>query len=647
MAATFQSLGELGDWLAAQSSPAGPLFVADPGIPLSDYLNQGGTIWASQPSVRKVVDFVARNIASIPFHAYDRVSDTDRERVTDHPLAAVMSRPSLSPGVTPFRFWHAILVDWLIFDRWAAMKVSSGDRVDLRRIPARRFRFITDGLEQITAIQVWNDDGTSTKHRPSKFVFDTGYGGGGGGTSPMEAIRHLLEETSESIAYRRSVWKNGGRIPAVIERDKPWSSDTARERFVASWAAFNRGGGREGGTPILEDGMKLAKADTFTPRDAQDLEGRKLTDIEVASFYHLAPELVGAREGTYSNVDAFRQMLYRDSLGPYITALEQAINIGLVDDFAEGRSLYIEAHVEAKLRGSFIEQAQVLSTATGRPWMVTDEARARMNMPALGGDATELVTPLNVVVGGQASPRDSGSQNLGGGELSGRPLTKAAKVDRDALDGYDSRAAKLLSDFFARQARVVKGALGVKQGREWWDAERWDRELSADLFRVADLVTAEVAAGTLRALGIEPDEYDPDRTYAFLAAVSERIAGQVNATTFEQIEDALTDDDPDEAVKHVFEVAETSRAEKSGLTAVTTFSGFAAAEAVKQTGGEQSTKTWQTTSGNPRASHAAMNGETVLVSENFSNGLAWPGDANGDADEVAGCHCSLIVNLPD
>lgn len=642
--ATFQSLGELGDFLAAQQS--GPLYVADPGVPLSDYADAGSSIWGSQPSVRKVVDFIARNIASIPFHVYDRVSDTDRVRVTDHPLDLVMSRPSAAPGVTPFRFWHGVLTDWLIHDRWAAMKVTTGGRTELRRIPARRFRFVTDGLEQITAIKVWRADGTAKEHAPERFVFDTGYGGGGGGTSPMKAIHHLLEETAESIAYRRSVWKNGARVPLVLERERQWSTPQAKSRFVAGWAAFMRGGGREGGTPILEDGMKAVKLDAFSPVDTEALEGRKLTDIEVASFFHLAPELVGAREGTYSNVDAFRQMLYRDSLGPYITALEQAINVGLTDDLAAGRSLYIEAHVEAKLRGSFIEQAQVLSTATGRPWMVTDEARGRMNLPALGGDAGELVTPLNVVVGGQASPRDSGSQNLGGQSSRAGVHTKAAAVDRGALDGYDGRAKQLLAEFFARQGRSVRSALGGKAAPDWWDGDRWDRELAADLFRVADLVTSEVAAGTLSALGYEPDVYNAEQTYAFLTAVSGRIASQLNKTTLAQVEAALEDDEPDAAVANVFEVAETSRAEKSALTAVTTFAGFAASEAAEQATGGQATKTWQVNSGNPRSSHAAMAGETVLVSENFSNGAAWPGDAWLDVADVAGCQCSLVINLP-
>ena len=152
--------------------------------------------------------------------------------------------------------------------------------------------------------------------------------------------------------------------------------------------------------------MTLADATSFRPKDTLDLEGRKLTDAEVASAYFIAPELVGARDGTYSNVEAFRQMLYRDSLGPWVTGFEQALNVHLVPAFAGGRPLYIEANLEAKLRGSFEEQARILQSSTGAPWLTRNEARARANLPAVaGGD--ELVTPLNVLIGGQASPNDS------------------------------------------------------------------------------------------------------------------------------------------------------------------------------------------------------------------------------------------------
>ena len=64
--------------------------------------------------------------------------------------------------------------------------------------------------------------------------------------------------------------------------------------------------------------------------------------------------------------------------------------------------------------------------------------------------------------------------------------------------------------------------------------------------------------------------------------------------------------------------------------------------------GQNVVKTWVTTSGNPRASHARMNGETVQYDEPFSNGAQWPGDIdNLDVEDVANCHCILVVEVRD
>lgn len=638
----FQSLGELGSWM--QANPG--VQIVDPGTPLWDATigAEYGPVWSSQPSVRKVVGFIARNVASIPLHVYDRVGDDDRRRVHDHPLARTLARPSRAPGETPYRFWERVLIDGLTFDRWCLMKVGHDDGgTELVRIPARRVRFHADALDRIDEVHIYGADGKLTEHDPARFIVDAGYAErGASGTSPLVTLRHLLDEARESVEYRRSVWRNQARVPAVLEREKQWSSKEARDRFVASWRAFIRGGEREGGTPILEDGMKLSKFDAFKPQDTGDLEGRRLTDIEVSSAYHIAPELVGAREGNYSNMEAFRQMLYRDHLGPYIEAWVQALNAGLAPDMASGTDLYVEPHVEAKLRASFEEQARILSSAIGAPWMTRAEGRGRMNLPHVDG-ADDLVVPLNVLVGGQASPRDSGSQN----ERSAAPRGKAQQVS------YKSRApqthvdkhAEVLSAFFRRQGAAVRARLGA--GEDWWDADRWDRELGTDLNGLAVMTSSTVAAEVVETLGFTADDFDEDRTLAFLAAVARRIAGQVNTTTKEQVDAALADDDPDAAVDAVFETAQTSRAEKTALTTVTAVSGFATVEAAKQVSGSTALKTWNVTSNNPRASHARINGQTVGIDEPFSNGAMWPADDTLDVDDVAGCRCDVTITIPD
>lgn len=647
--ATFQTLGELSSSLTTRSTAPGgePLWVADPGVPLTDLTQVRDDVWRTQPSVRKVIDFIARELASIPLHAYERVADEDRRRVRDRPIARLVARPSRARGMTAFRFWHSTLADWMIYDRWAALKVTDGGEMELRRIPARRFRFVTDGLEQVTGLRVWRADGTTKVYDPSAFVFDTGYGGHGGGTSPMTTIAHLLQEQAEAVAYRRQVWANGARVPMVITRPIAWKNDEARERFTNSWRNFTRDGGRSGGTPVLEDGMDVKKVEAFNPQEAQDLEGRRLTDIEVAAFFHIAPELVGARQGNYSNVDAFRQMLYGPSLGPYAEAWQQAVDVGVTEDLEPTGRIYVEVNLQSKLRGSFIEQAQVLQSSVGAPWMLRNEARARMNMPAIdGGD--EVVTPLNVLIGGQASARDAGSQNLGqngDGSLARHVDSKGVHVKARPPAGTQTRAEQVLQAFFRRQAAVVRTALGAKADGDWWDADRWDAELGADLYGVAVAVSEQVGRATLETVGVEPDEYAVDRTLAFLTAVSTRIAGGLNAATKAQLDEALAMDEPSEEVARVFDVAQSSRAGQTAMTAVTGFAGFGTTEAARQVGGGTVTKTWLVTSRNPRASHAAMNGQTVGIDETFSNGASWPADAALSVDEISGCQCDVQVNF--
>lgn len=408
--AVFQTLGELGSHIESEYG-AGGIEIVDPGYPLDDIAGEmnPGRAFRNQPSVRKVTTFIARNIATIPMHLFERVGDTDRQRVTDGPLAKVLGSPAV--GMTPIRFWRAVIMDQLLYDRYCVtchLDDNTGDLV-LTRLPARRVRFKADQFDNIHTVRYTSKRGERKDFDPSMCMYDIGYAPrGDNGLSPIDTLREILAESSEAVAYRRSVWKNAARIPQVIERPKDageWS-DAGFKRFQSQWQAFKRGGGDEGGTPVLEDGMTVKEVSSFRPKDTLDLEGRKLTDAEVASAYFIAPELVGAREGTYSNVEVFRQMLYRDSLGPWIFAWEQSINAHIVPRFSDGRPLYAEANIEAKLKGSFEEQARIMQASIGAPWLTRNEGRARMNLPAIdGGD--ELVTPLNVLIGGQASPQDS------------------------------------------------------------------------------------------------------------------------------------------------------------------------------------------------------------------------------------------------
>lgn len=595
-------------------------------------------IWRTQPNLRTVVSFLARNVAQLGLHTFERVNETDRQR----DRASVVARALAAPDsmMTSYDLVYALVGDLMLYDRayWFVGGDDSPSGVMLRRLPPTWVSPVMKDPFTVGAYRVSFGSGNPVDVPPENILPFTGYSptSPSQGSPTVESLRDTLAEQIEAARYRAQVWKRGGRVSAVLQRpkDAPNWSDAAREAFRDDWYSKYTGrGSKAGGTPILEDGMTLNRID-FNAQEQQFVEAAKLSLNTVAAAFHVNPTMIGQNDGaTYSNVREFRRMLYGDTLGPLLAQIEARVNAFLLPMLGvDPERFYVEFNINEKLQGSFEEQASAMQSAVGAPYMLRSEARARMNLPAIDG-ADELVVPMNVLTGGQASPNDTGSQNRASGR---RPRVKARASSTDVQKGE-----KLLADFFARQARSVRSALGTKDDSDWWDEDRWDEELSEDLFTFAQLVSKSVAHKTLQSIGFSPDEYDTDRTLAWLQEVSKRSAKSINATTFEQIQSAIDDEDQD-ALETVFS-NQASRAGISAQTMVTTLSGFATQEAARQTAGDEATKTW-VAGPNPRPDHAAMDGETVALSEDFSNGLAWPGDASGGADDIAGCNCALEIN---
>lgn len=612
-------------------------------------------LWAAQPHLRTVVSFRARNVAHIGLHVFERVSDTDRQRNHDSPLARALSAPDFE--FTTFDTMFALIGDLDLHDRayWFLFHDNQG-HPRVRRIPPTWVhKQMLNPWE--TEHYVINAGARDLIVPPEQMIEFSGYSPGSpSAVSPtVDSLKEVLREQVEAAKYRAQIWKRGGRVSSVLERpvDAPaWTPDQA-ERFRADWYAnYTGSGAKAGGTPILEDGMKLNRID-FSARDQQYVEASKLSLATVASAFHVNPTMVGQMDGAnYSNVREFRRMLYGDSLGPTLKQIEDVVNQQLIPRLGmDPAYYYAEFNIGQKLSGSFEEQAQVMQTMVGAPIMTRNEGRGRFNLPSVGPEGDELITPLNVLEGGQASPTDSGSQNWGSGEAAGPALTKSDDTTETRFKAVlrqkdnEEELAELFSEFFGKQRKAVVAKLFAKSP-DWWDETRWTEELTDLILTASSDIVFSIAGDALQRMGISPEEFDLNRTTAFRRKVAERIATQVNDTTLEQLVDALDDPDEDldqrEAVDHVFDVSEESRSTKAGVTAFTTFAGFAVIEAARQTR-PRARKRWIVTSGNPRASHEAMDGEEVGIDEDFSNGLPWPGSYSTDADEVANCQCEIAI----
>ncbi|MFJ3878059.1 phage portal protein [Streptomyces sp. NPDC090077] len=632
-----------------------PAIVAPAYVQLADNVySEYGHLYRRQPQVRTVVSFLARNIAQLGLHCYRRVSDTDRERLADHPLAQILAAPGAK--LTRYRLVERLVSDIAIYDAafWVKVRMDSGELLGVIPVPAPRMEIRGDSWLQPEQFVVHGSKG-ELKLTPDEVVHFHGYDPDDlrSGSSPMDALRALLQEEFEATRSREQMWRNGGRMSGVLKRpaDAPKWEPTARARFGESWKAYTSGGSAAGGTPILEDGMDYVQL-ALDPAKAQYIEGRKLTREEVAAAYHIPLPMVGILDhATFSNIKEQHQQLYQDTLGPWLTMIQEEIALQLIPDLPDSDNVYVEFNLQEKLRGSFEEQASMLQTAVGAPWLLRNEARARMNLPAIdGGD--ELVTPLNVLVGDMASPTDTAPEPAEAGALPkarGRLVLMKAASSPDGLGDFDEERdafAAALSRWTERQfarleSRAAAKAGGMPDLLGWWDegADSRVAELTALIaehgYRIAQLA----AWGVLDEFNPQADGWDSEVMLPWLLAAAETHAEQHEASGRASV--AEVDDDGDgwlANLQHAGDVWD-SASDLRAMTASTEARGFGSHDAAGASG--LTKKVWRTGGQNPRASHRAQNGEAVSLDDVFSNGLRWPGDGAGSAKETAGCKCRL------
>lgn len=656
-------------------------------------------MYRKQPNIRSVVDLIANQCAELTPKTYEKVPrspllPSGRIEVPDHQMSELLEEPR--PGQDTYGFWKATFADLEVFDVaiWRKIRASrSSPPGALQRVPNSALMPFRDPVTR--DIPYWI--ATNGERIPtSDLVVFWGYDPdlNFSSVSPMETLRQLLAEEFAASMERRGMWKNSLRKDGVIERDvhAKTMTDEARESFLIDLEDALAGADNSSRPALLEPGMTW-KDITWSPREMEYITARRLSRVEVCSAFQVPPSAVAAHiQGKEIDEETIK-VLNRFTLPPRLSRVESVIKAQLLPEFEHvvGRRklIYVEFNLDAKLRGSFEENASIIATAAGGPVITVNEARARLNLPPIeGGD--QIYVPLNSVRAGgpQASPQNpvetpaSGIEPTGttpgGGtvvppgvkivedddqiqkllsvdpppidvvlhehelkaeveaeaaktaEIERRNKAKSARVMkvREQQARYGERFAGVFQKTFERQRPILRRGEPLKK-------ERWDTELSDDLFSVAYPAVGAVGLLYAGALGVD---FDHERTAGYVRAYTDSVSGNINEQTQELVEGGQ---DIDTALGD-------ARAGLLGESRANWVMNWSPQEAVHQKATTKDVvKTWSVTSSNPRPSHSALDGETVGYDEPFSNGLMYPGDPSGEADETAGCQCIMDVDVAD
>ena len=604
-------------------------------------------LYQTQDNLRAVVDFLAASIAQLPVKVYHRDAEGNRKRDRDSKAAKLLYRPNKVQ--TSYEFIRGLVTEYMVFGNvyvWLIPSAETESGYELYIVPSDWVQSTEGGnVYAADVIRISTEQGGTVDIPKEEFIQFKTYSPGnpGGFLSPISSLRQFLEEQISSGNFRKELWRSSGRLNAQITRPKdvaPWTDEQRQKWVTAFREAWGAGGSKAGSIPLLEDGMKIEPFQTSF-KEQQWAESIKLSREAVAAAYRVNPSLIWHTETqTYASAKDNARALYAECLGSDIQMLQQRFNEFLLPKIGADKGTYVEFDLSEKLKGSFEERAAILYQAAGAPYMTRNEVRAELNLPPIeGGD--QMIVPLNLSTGDEMSLPVEEEQKMAPAPKAKAKAEEIRTKAPSASDEEKEKFAEVLKKFFKRQANSILPKIGA--GSEWWDGERWDKELADDL----DEIMQEIAdIHGIETAELLESEYSIELTKAYIRKMAEGRAHATNVKTEKKISEAMeADEDPAE----VMDNRQRVEAAMLATTMATAAAGWAVSEAVHQAErqpnwSKEVKKIW-VTGDNPRPSHAAMNGEEADIDEAFSNGAFWPGDDNLSPDESCGCNCRTDIRI--
>jgi HK97 family phage portal protein len=491
-----------------------------------------GWMYANSPAVRTVIDLLVRNVGQLELRLYEEVDEAERQPRPDHPAALSLRYPSET--TTSDGFIRSLFKDFLIYDNaYALLTPGAGGRLTLVRIPA--FMVVVEGRSLFdadvykvwtqgayTSVGTWGGVGAAIDFTPDQILHWHGEHplDPRVGLSHLDTLRDVIAEDAALQQATVELAQSGMQEPVWVSRplEAPDWSNEARKGFEEDLT--NRVKRRNRTPVVMEEGMEL-RSFGVSPQDAQMLEVRRWAVERVATSFGVPLAMVGLGSGRAETLPDARDEFYSDTLLPYCQDFTKMLDHRVLVRAYGWTDGCFAFNIDEKLMGN--ARLQALTSATGRPVMLTNEGRAKLNLPPVpGGD--ELVTPGNVIVGDNPKPspavmpiQDPNGPPQDGSYREPKALVKAEerlpqlhpsrKGDIDRQHAAIDKAQAVVERHLNRLERSLKNQ---KAATDW---DRWDREFSDDLHGLVERIVE--AEGPLYAMKLG-GQFDMARVQHYL-----------------------------------------------------------------------------------------------------------------------------------
>ena len=341
-------------------------------------------------AVYACVAAISETIAALPLMLYKRNSDDGRDTANDHSLYRCL-HDSPNEIQTALEFREQMTAAMLLRGNAYARIIRGNDGQVRQLIPLSPDRVGVLYLDSgAIAYQVTSRAGKVERLLPSD-VFHLRHRTDDGvlGISPIARCKQVLELAIAEQNHGVEVFQNGAKLLGIIKVPGKLNPEQ-RNTLAESWKAH-----KTGGTPVLDEGKDYTTV-SMTLEDAEWIEARKLSVIEVCRLFRVPPVIVQSMESAnYSNSVELARQFVTLCLARHLKAWEQSIAKQLLTE-AGRRTYFAEHSVEGLLRGDSAARASFYQRAIEDGWMTIPEVRQLENLPKISSKFPAAKPPKGV-----------------------------------------------------------------------------------------------------------------------------------------------------------------------------------------------------------------------------------------------------------
>lgn len=210
------------------------------------------------------------------------------------------------------------------------------------------------------------------------------------GLSVIHLAREGIGLALAQDGHASSLFRNQARPALAVTVDQTLTAQQ-REQMRDAMQKFT-GALNSGKTFVLEAGMDV-KQIGFSSQDAQFLESRQFTAIEIARWFRVPPTMVGDQTRvSYSSSESELQLFSIHSLVPLCANLEAEMNLKL---FPERTQFFAKFDINSIVRGDQQARYTAYSQGLTAGFLTVADVRSWENLPFIEG-TDKLLAPVNM-----------------------------------------------------------------------------------------------------------------------------------------------------------------------------------------------------------------------------------------------------------